>query len=183
MAEELMIELHSSTCECGGGSWVTGPGQGVPSCTPGYSMLPPGALLLPIQQWQAMGRPRNAEACTQALEQKQNLDRRRFKRSNLALKVRLHWPADATGPGESEETVTHDLGVNGACVHSRLPVEIGAILILEDVINGVRLRAQVRAATIREGGLRRLSLTFVDGTFPRRHIPSNAPQVGEAKAS
>jgi hypothetical protein len=61
MAVDLMIEVHASYCGCGGGSWVTGLGQGVLPCLPETGALPPGAVRIPIRQWQALGRPRNAD--------------------------------------------------------------------------------------------------------------------------
>jgi len=62
MAQELMIELHAPSCGCRGGSWIAGPGRhGQAACPDGQDGLPNGALMLPLSQWRAMGRPKNTE--------------------------------------------------------------------------------------------------------------------------
>ena len=178
MVQELMIELHASYCGCGGGSWVTGLGQCGPHCAaePG-TLLPPGALLIPIRQWQAMGRPRNADVCGGVAE------RRRSKRYRAALKVRLQKWTIEHFEAVSEETVTEDLGIHGARVRSQLNVELGTTLILRDVATGIELRAEVRSMGRGADNVQRLSLAFLEATFPEDRIPTDAPEVGQVRAN
>jgi hypothetical protein len=183
MPESLMIELHSSCCGCGGGSWVTGPGQGSPPCAADSGTLPAGAVLLSMRQWQEMGRPRNAEASASISDRTRTVERRQFKRFKLALRVRIQKPASAQGTPESEETMTEDLGIHGARVRCRLAVDIGAVVVFEDLDGGFQARAEVRSVFVGADRVQRLGLTFLDTPFPTERIPSNAAEAGTARVA
>jgi hypothetical protein len=62
MARAVLIEMHAPTCACRGGSWIAGPGRhGLTACPDGQHGLPGGAVVLPLGQWRAMGRPKDAD--------------------------------------------------------------------------------------------------------------------------
>src|SRR5688572_11980653 len=59
-AAVMMVELHPRNCACHGGSWMSLSGQSGASCSLDGS-LPRGALVVPLDQWRAMGKPHNVE--------------------------------------------------------------------------------------------------------------------------
>ncbi len=82
-------------------------------------------------------------------------DRRRSRRGDLYLKVRL-----AGGAGE-ERTVLENFGRGGARVMTGQPLAEGEVVSLEDAEGSFKARAEVRSVYVGEDGIRRLNLRFL----------------------
>src|SRR5215213_6722478 len=85
----MMVELHPKTCLCHGGSWMSFVGQsGSPCARDGH--LPDGAVLLPLEQWRAMGKPHDVEEFDVALASLSHaVVPRRHERYHVAVPIRL----------------------------------------------------------------------------------------------
>jgi hypothetical protein len=162
----MMIELHPRTCACHGGSWMSFVGQSGSPCSRD-GQLPDGAVLVPLEQWRAMGKPHNVEEFDVALSQlSQAVVQRQFERYEIKIPVRIcRYEADRPALPQ-EDTATHNLSRGGARVGSRLPVQKGDVLWFEESAGAFRTRAQVREVSAGEDQQRRLHLRFLDGLAP-----------------
>ena len=162
----MMIELHPKSCACHGGSWMSFVGQSGSPCAPD-GRLPTGAVLVPVDQWRAMGKPHDVEEFDLALESiSKTVVTRKHERFELAVPVRL-WRGDSDQPHEPhEDTATDNLSRGGARVPSRLPFEKGDVIWFEHVTGHFRCRAQVRDVTADGESHRRLHLRFIDTLAP-----------------
>jgi hypothetical protein len=135
--------------------------------------LPQGAVLVPLEQWRAMGKPHNVEEFDVALAQlSQSVIQRQFERYEIVIPVRLA-RYESEGPAlPPEETATHNLSRGGVCVSSRLPVHKGDVLWFEEAAGAFRTRAQVREVSSDEQQERRLHLRFLDGLAPEDLLTS-----------
>lgn len=59
---DVMIELHSRTCRCRGASYMWRANDRASGCTPG--MVPEDAIVLGLEAWLSIKKPRNAEEST-----------------------------------------------------------------------------------------------------------------------
>lgn len=162
----MMIELHPKSCGCHGGSWMSFVGQSGSPCSDD-GRLPMGAVLVPVEQWRAMGKPHDVEEFDLALVSlSKSAITRKHERFDLTVPVRL-WRGDSPEPPESrEDTATDNLSRGGARVVSRLPCEEGDVVWFEHVTGHFRCRAQVRAVTAEGPSERRLHLRFLDTLAP-----------------
>ena len=161
----MMIELHPKSCACHGGSWMSFVGQSGSPCSPD-GRLPTGAVLVPVEQWRAMGKPHDVEEFDLALVSlSKTVVTREHERFDLALPVRL-WRDEAARHAAHEETATENVSRGGARVVSTLPFEKGDVVWFEHVTGHFRCRAQVRGVSAADGSQRRLHLRFIDTLAP-----------------
>lgn len=162
----MMIELHPKSCACHGGSWMTFVGQSGSPCSDN-GRLPEGAVLVPVEQWRAMGKPHDVEEFDLALlSLSKTVVARQHERFDVAVPVRL-WRADTGAPADAhEDTATENVSRGGARVLSRLRIEQGEVVWFEHVTGHFRCRAQVRGVSAEDGTQRRLHLRFIDTLAP-----------------
>ena len=161
----MMIELHPKSCTCHGGSWMSFVGQTNSPCS-GDGRLPQGAVLVPVEQWRAMGKPHDVEEFDLALlALKKTVVTRKYERFDLAVPVRLWCGASVESADLHEDTATENLSRGGARVLSHLPCAKGDVVWFEHVTGHFRCRAQVRDVTGDEQA-RRLHLRFIDTLAP-----------------
>src|SRR5688572_2935122 len=104
----MMVELHPRTCACRGGSWMSLGGQSGSPCSDD-GRPPVGAILVPLEQWRAMGKPHNVEEFQEFLNRvSRSGDRREYERYELVIGVRL-FRLDAPVAPSSEVTSTENL--------------------------------------------------------------------------
>ena len=162
----MMIELHPKSCNCHGGSWMSFVGQSGSPCSRD-GRLPTGAVLVPLDQWRAMGKPHDVEEFDLALESLSTTTvTRQFERFPLSLAVRLWRLEDDHPAGPAEDTATENVSRGGARVPSALPVKKGDIVWFEQVSGRFRCRAQIREVSGGDQAERRLHLRFLDGLAP-----------------
>jgi hypothetical protein len=160
----MMVELHPRTCACHGGSWMSIAGQSGSPCSKD-GRLPPGALVVPLEQWRAMGKPHTAEEFREFLGRLSRYgDRREFERFEVAVGVKLSRLDNGTGL--SERTSTENMSRGGARVATRLSAERGDVILFEEAQGAFRTRAQVQEVTGEAARDRRLHLRFLDGLAP-----------------
>jgi hypothetical protein len=164
----MMIELHSKTCLCHGGSWMSFVGQSGSPCAKD-GRLPVGAVLVPLDQWRAMGKPHDLEEFDLALASLQGtVVQRQFERFEVRESVRL-WRLEEDHPaGPYENTCTENLSQGGARVLSQLPLSKGDFIWFEQADGDFRTRAQIREITSGHHAERRLHLRFLDGFTPEQ---------------
>jgi hypothetical protein len=167
----MMVELHPKTCLCRGGSWMSFVGQsGSPCARDGR--LPEGAVLVPLEQWRAMGKPHDVEEFDSALS---NLSHavvpRQFERYPVAVRIRLRRFESDRPADPFEDTSTENLSRGGARVCSRLEVHKGDILWFEESAGAFRTRAQIQDVSAGQDHERRLHLHFLDGLAPEAMLP------------
>jgi hypothetical protein len=146
-----LVELHSEKCKCGGGCWTVRSGESPsPKCLRKGGRMPESSLLLPIEQWQATGRPSTTEEYQAALRQVR--DRRQQPRLRVALQVRLN---RIDGEGESFEqeiTTTKDVSEGGMLVATTLPLGTGETILIDEEGGPFRGRAEVLETIPGEAG-------------------------------
>jgi len=167
----MMVELHPKSCSCHGGSWMSFVGHsGSPCAREGH--LPEGAVLVPLEQWRAMGKPHDVEEFDLALLQLSHaVVPRRFERYPVEMAIRLSRANDDQPVDPWEMTRTENLSRGGARVCSRLDLAKGDVVWFEDVAGGFRTRAQIREISAGEQQERRLHLHFLDGLAPDALLP------------
>jgi hypothetical protein len=135
--------------------------------------IPPGAVLVPLEQWRAMGKPYCAEEYQDFLSRlSQSGDRREHERIDKVLGVRLSRLPSAS-PIEFEDTSTENLSRGGARVSSRMGAAVGDVLLFQETSSRFSTRVQIQDVT-RVGGSRsrphdekrRLHLRFLDAQPP-----------------
>src|SRR5690349_3318308 len=121
----MMVELHPKTCACHGGSWMSLSGQsGAPCSLDGR--LPYGALVVPLEQWRAMGKPHDVEEFLEFLARisaKPSAgERRAHERVTVSFGVRLSRTASLDGGDgvDVDHAATENMSRGGARVRSRL---------------------------------------------------------------
>lgn len=87
-------------------------------------------------------------------------------RGAVRLKLRLTPEWAPGGVPREEETEAEEIGEKAARVRTSLPVDKGAVLVVEDAAGEFRSRAEVRGITIGPDGQPRLQLVFLDGPVP-----------------
>lgn len=153
----LLVELHGSACICGGGSHLVAVGQ-QPGC-PGREGEE--TAILPYDLWNAIGKPRNAEAYRQELVRV--AERRESPRFKVSVEVRL-----SLDDGPSALGVTENLGEGGAAILTPLVAETGKTGVLEDLEGHLRATARLVAVTEVVRGTRRINLRFLDPDAKRQ---------------
>jgi hypothetical protein len=168
----MMVELHPRRCACHGGSWISLAGQsGAPCSIDGT--LPRGALVVPLEQWRAMGKPHNVEefyAFLSSLSAKPTgAERRAHQRFPVVVGIRLSragrlnegdWPGE-----ESDHAATENVSRGGALVRSRLSAAKGDVLLFEEARSSFRTRARVQDVS-GDASDRRYHLRFLDASAP-----------------
>jgi hypothetical protein len=87
---------------------------------------------------------------------------RTFTRHELTVTVRLHRLDEACSGPRDEVTVTEDVSLGGAKVHTTLPVAKGELVQLEEASGTFRAPAVVHNVSTGADGIRRLNLQFMD---------------------
>ena len=170
----MMIELHSKTCVCHGGSWMSFVGQSGSPCAKD-GRLPTGAVLVPLEQWRAMGKPHDVEEFDLALLSLQGtVVQRQFERFDVTVPVRLWRLEDDHPAGPYENTATENLSQGGARVRSQLPLAKGDLVWFEQAAGDFRTRAQIREVSAGDHAERRLHLRFLDGSTPEHLLKSTS---------
>jgi hypothetical protein len=129
--------------------------------------LPDGAVLVPLEQWRAMGKPHNVEEFDVALSQlSQAVVQRQFERYEITIPVRIsRYEADHPVQPQ-EDTATHNLSRGGARVTCSLSCNKGDVLWFEESAGIFRTRAQVRDISSGDDHQQRLHLRFLDALAP-----------------
>jgi hypothetical protein len=169
----MMVELHSRKCVCHGGSWMSIAGQSGSPCSK-TGALPSGAVVVPLEQWRAMGKPHNVEEFHDFLSRlTRSGDRREYERFDAAVGVRISRLGHADSAGASEETATENLSRGGARVLSHLGLTKGEVVLFEDVRSAFRTRAQIQDVTGIGDRSHRLHLRFLDDLAPDQLLHSS----------
>ena len=145
-----LVELHSASCACGGGSWTVKDGESPsPKCQREGGRMPANSLLVPVDQWEAMGRPGKTEEYQAALRQVR--DRRQMPRLRVALQVRLRRTNGQGQDLEQEITTTKDVSEGGMLVATTLPLGTGETVVIDEEGGPFRSRAEVLETIPGEG--------------------------------
>ena len=99
------------------------------------------------------------------------VERRRFPRYLVQLRLRLEADWAPGGVAREERTAAEDVSAWGAKVKTTLPVVKGAVVQVEEVGGDFKTRAEVRSVSIGPDGQPRLSLLFLDNQAPERLLP------------
>jgi hypothetical protein len=111
--------------------------------------MPANSLLLPVDQWEATGRPTNTEEYQEALRHVR--DRRQMPRLRVALQVRLR-RTDGDGQDlEQEITTTKDVSEGGMLIATTLPLRTGETIVIDEEGGPFRSRAEVLETIPGEG--------------------------------
>jgi hypothetical protein len=147
-------------------------GQSGAPCTEDGS-LPRGAVVVPLEQWRAMGKPHNVEEFHDFLGRLTAKplagERRAHERFPVAVSIRLS-RADMSHDrgalaGYVEEAATGNVSRGGALVLCRLAAEKGDVLLFEESRSAFRTRARVQGVSGDETA-RHLHLRFLDASAP-----------------
>jgi hypothetical protein len=168
----MMVELHPRSCSCHGGSWMSLSGQSGAPCS-GDGRLPVGALVVPLEQWRAMGKPHNVEEFHDFLARVSAKptagERRAYERFPIAVGVRL---SRVQGVRDSDyvsddfdHASTENLSRGGARVRSRMAAAKGDVLLFEESRSSFRTRARVEDVSGAEPE-HCFHLRFLDATAP-----------------
>jgi hypothetical protein len=112
--------------------------------------MPANSLLLPVDQWEATGRPTKTEEYQAALRQVR--DRRQMPRLRVALQVRLRRVDEEGRDLEQEITTTKDVSEGGMLVATTLPLRIGETVVIDEEGGGpFRSQAEVLETIAGEG--------------------------------
>jgi hypothetical protein len=143
--------------------------SGAPCSTNGQ--LPSGSVIVPLDQWRAMGKPHNVEEFELFLSRIAHSgkpERRQHPRLDLVLGVHLSRPSS----DRVEDAATENLSRSGAMVRSTLDAGKGDIVLFEESSGTFRTRAQVRDVS-GTGADRRLHLHFLDANAPDELLTSH----------
>jgi len=111
--------------------------------------MPANSLLVPVDQWEAMGRPCKTEEYQAALRHVR--DRRQMPRLRVALQIRLT-RTDGDGRDlEQEITTTKDVSEGGMLIATTLPLAIGETVAIDEEGGPFRSRAEVLETIPGEG--------------------------------
>jgi hypothetical protein len=162
----MMVELHTRKCTCHGGSWMSVAGQSGSPCSK-TGTLPSGSVVVPLEQWRAMGKPHNVEEFNDFLSRLTvSGDRREHERLEAIVDIRLSRLDREEEAAVSEDTATENLSRGGARVLSRMGVTKGEVVLFEEELSAFRTRAQIQDVTPIGDQRHRLHLRFLDGQAP-----------------
>jgi hypothetical protein len=133
--------------------------------------VPQGAVLVPMEQWRAMGKPHNVEEFQDFLKRMERSgDRREHERFDVVVGIRLSHVDRPPSKDWSELTSTENLSRGGARVRSQLRARKGDVLMLEESRSQWKTRAQIQDVSGSEAD-RRLHLRFLDASYPDNLLP------------
>jgi hypothetical protein len=168
----MMVELHPRKCHCHGGSWMSLSGQSGAPCSED-GRLPRGAVVVPLEQWRAMGKPHNVEEFYDFLDglaprSTTGGERRAYPRFPVIVDIRLSRTAQGQDPSfvrETENAATENVSRGGALVRSHLTADKGDVLFFEESRSSFRTRARVQEVS-GDGADRHFHLRFLDASAP-----------------
>jgi hypothetical protein len=130
-------------------------------------------VVVPLEQWRAMGKPHNVEEFHDFLGQLSARppagERRAHERFPVVVGIRLSRGDSAREVdgwvGFVEEAATGNVSRGGALVYCRLAAEKGDVLLFEEARTAFRTRARVQGISGDETH-RHLHLRFLDASAP-----------------
>jgi hypothetical protein len=106
-------------------------------------------------------------------------ERRKHKRVDVFVNLRLLVVDPAGRTVREEQTVTENLSRGGVRVMTSLPVAKGERLVVEDLARTFRARAEIASLFIGKDGVPRLNLHFLNGGAPEALIAAAGLSVGD----
>ena len=176
MSAEPRIELHGTSCQCGGGAWMLLESTQRSPC-PGADEERRDSVVLGLDEWRQLGKPGSLEVFKEAQGRAEAGERRQFQRFEVRMPIRIgRIPTWRDPSAQVEETAAEVIAQGGALVVSRMAVEKGEMI--RFLVSDYETRAEVMYVAAGTGagmdGAQRLGLKFLDAPLPESLIPADA---------